>query len=71
VASKHDGKVARANMWVTKQNLARSMGGRPGFQFQGRKKAAAPAAPAASSTADALRADNAESNAAKSDDTKP
>jgi hypothetical protein len=37
VAAKHDGKHARANMWVTHQNLARAKGGRPGYQFQERK----------------------------------
>jgi hypothetical protein len=37
VAAKFDGKHARANMWVTHQNLARAKGGRPGYQFQERK----------------------------------
>jgi hypothetical protein len=37
VAAKHDGKHARANMWVTHQNLARAKGGRPGYQFQEKK----------------------------------
>lgn len=36
MAAKHDAKKARANMWVTHQNLARAKGGRPGFQFQPR-----------------------------------
>jgi hypothetical protein len=52
VAAKFDGKHARANMWVTHQNLARQKGGRPGYQFQEKKvprapKVTAPAAPAA------------------------
>jgi hypothetical protein len=46
VAAKHDGKVARQNMWVTKQNLARSKGGWQGHPFQGRK----PRAPATVAT---------------------
>ncbi len=37
MAAKHDGKRARANMWVTHQNLARSKGGRPGFMWQDRQ----------------------------------
>jgi hypothetical protein len=37
VAAKHDGKHARANMWVTHQNLARQKGGRPGYQFKEKK----------------------------------
>jgi hypothetical protein len=37
VAAKHDGKHARANMWVTHQNLARAKGGRPGYQFKAKK----------------------------------
>jgi hypothetical protein len=32
VAAKFDGKHARANMWVTHQNLARAKGGRPHYQ---------------------------------------
>ena len=43
MASKHDGKKARANMWVTHQNLARSKGGRPGFQFTPKKPMPRPA----------------------------
>ena len=37
MAAKHDNKHARANMWVTHQNLARQKGGRPGYQFKERK----------------------------------
>jgi len=37
VAAKHDNKHARANMWVTHQNLAAQKGGRPGYQFKERK----------------------------------
>ncbi len=51
MAAKFDGKHARANMWVTQQNLARQKGGRPGYQFQEKKvprasKVPVPAAPA-------------------------
>ena len=51
MAAKFDGKHARANMWVTQQNLSRQKGGRPGYQFQEKKvprapKVAVPAAPA-------------------------
>ena len=42
MAAKFDGKHARANMWVTHQNLARQKGGRPGYQFQERKVPRAP-----------------------------
>lgn len=42
MAAKFDGKHARANMWVTHQNLARAKGGRPGYQFQERKTPRAP-----------------------------
>lgn len=42
MAAKFDGKHARANMWVTHQNLARAKGGRPGYQFQERKVPRAP-----------------------------
>ena len=42
MAAKHDGKHARANMWVTHQNLARAKGGRPPPQFKERKVAAVP-----------------------------
>ena len=45
MAAKFDGKHARANMWVTHQNLARAKGGRPGYQFQERKLPRAPKAP--------------------------
>ncbi len=46
MAAKHDAKKARANMWVTHQNLARSKGGRPGFSFQEKApRKARPAAP--------------------------
>lgn len=31
MAAKHDGKHARANMWVTHQNLARAKGGYPQY----------------------------------------
>jgi len=55
VAAKFDGKHARANMWVTHQNLARAKGGRPGYQFQERKAPRAPkgaaVAPAAAAAA--------------------
>ena len=37
MAAKHDGKHARANMWVTHQNLAAAKGGYPGYQFKERK----------------------------------
>jgi len=37
VAAKFDGKHARANMWVTHQNLARAKGGRPHYQAPVRK----------------------------------
>lgn len=36
MAAKHDGKHARANMWVTQQNLAKAKGGRPHRQFKER-----------------------------------
>ena len=42
MAAKHDGKHARANMWVTHQNLARAKGGRPHYQFKERKIPALP-----------------------------
>ena len=42
MAAKFDGKHARANMWVTHQNLARQKGGRPGYQFQEKKAPRAP-----------------------------
>lgn len=48
MAAKHDGKHARANMWVTHQNLARAKGGRPGFQFQEKGARAQKGAPRAS-----------------------
>jgi len=47
VAAKHDNKHARANMWVTHQNLAAQKGGRPGYQFKERK---APIVPKRAST---------------------
>ncbi len=59
MASKHDAKAARANMWVTHQNLARAKGGRPGFQHKPKppvprapatKPVPAPEAPAAEPT---------------------
>lgn len=37
MAAKFDGKHARANMWVTHQNLARAKGGRPHYQAPVRK----------------------------------
>lgn len=37
MAAKHDNKHARANMWVTHQNLAAAKGGYPGYQFKERK----------------------------------
>ena len=43
MASKHDGKRAQANMWVTHQNLARAKGARPFAPKP--KKASAKAAP--------------------------
>lgn len=52
MAAKHDAKKARANMWVTHQNLARAKGGRPGFQFTP-KPPRAPAKPATAPTAGA------------------
>jgi hypothetical protein len=39
VAAKFDGKHARANFWVTQQNLAKQKGGYPGYQFNERKRA--------------------------------
>ena len=39
MAAKHDAKKARANMWVTHQNLAAAKGGRPHYQFKERKVA--------------------------------
>ena len=54
MAAKHDGKHARANMWVTHQNLARQKGGKPGYQFKERTRFQAPKpAPAAASAASA------------------
>jgi len=35
VASKHDAKRARENMWVTFDNLKRSNGGRPKYEGKG------------------------------------
>ena len=56
MAAKHDNKHARANMWVTHQNLAAQKGGRPGYQFMERKTAIVPkrasTAPAAAKPAD-------------------
>ncbi|WP_394839087.1 hypothetical protein LVJ94_19550 [Pendulispora rubella] len=37
MAAKFDGKHARANLWVTHQNLARAKGGRPQYQPPVRK----------------------------------
>lgn len=37
MAAKFDGKHARANMWVTHQNLARAKGGRPHYQPKGHR----------------------------------
>lgn len=52
MAAKHDGKHARANMWVTHQNLAAQKGGKPGYQFKERTRFQAPkVAPAAASAA--------------------
>ena len=51
MAAKHDAKKARANMWVTHQNLARSKGGAPGFMWQ--PKAPRPAKPVAPKAAPA------------------
>ena len=42
MAAKHDGKHARANMWVTHQNLARAKGGRPHYQYKERKITSVP-----------------------------
>ena len=50
MAAKFDGKHARANMWVTHQNLARAKGGRPGYQFQERKAPRAPTGAVAAPT---------------------
>lgn len=50
MAAKHDGKHARANMWVTHQNLARAKSGRPFHDAKSRKglpPAKAKVAPAA------------------------
>jgi hypothetical protein len=47
VAAKHDGKHARANMWVTHQNLARAKGGRPHYQYKEKAARVAKAPPAA------------------------
>lgn len=47
MAAKHDNKHARANMWVTHQNLAAQKGGRPGYQFKERKTPFAAKAPVA------------------------
>lgn len=67
VAAKHDGKHARANMWVTHQNLARQKGGKPGYQFKERTRFQAPkAAPAAASTEQAPPTDTAPATAAAS-----
>lgn len=47
MASKHDAKRARENMWVTQQNLARAKGGRPLYEHKQRRPLPAPkAAPA-------------------------
>jgi hypothetical protein len=61
VAAKHDGKRARANMWVTHQNLARSKGGRPGFMWQDRQ-ASRPAKAVAETAAASVPADPADSD---------
>ena len=54
MASKHDAKRARENMWVTHQNLARSKGGRAGFEHRQRKGLPkAPPVPAPAPPADA------------------
>lgn len=45
MAAKFDGKHARANMWVTHQNLAKAKGGRPLYQPPPRKPRVAPPAP--------------------------
>lgn len=34
MTAKHDGKHARAHMWVTTQNLASAKGGRPRYQYK-------------------------------------
>lgn len=52
VTSKHDGKRARENMWVTHQNLARAKGGRAQAPFKPRAPKGAKAAPKASTTAE-------------------
>ena len=59
MAAKHDGKRARANMWVTHQNLARSKGGRPGFMWQDRQ-ASRPAKAVAETAAAPAPADSAD-----------
>jgi hypothetical protein len=38
LAAKFDGKHARANFWVTQQNLAKQKGGYPGYQFSEKKR---------------------------------
>lgn len=57
MASKSDGKHARANVWVTHQNLARAKGGRPQYQPKLRKGPPLPRVAAAPSpTAEPARA---------------
>lgn len=51
MAAKHDNKHARANMWVTHQNLAAQKGGRPGYQFKERKAPPVAKRPGASDAA--------------------
>lgn len=68
MAAKHDAKKARANMWVTHQNLARSKGGRPGFFFQ--EKAPRKVAPAAPAPAPAVKDAEAPAADAPADETR-
>jgi hypothetical protein len=55
VAAKHDGKHARANFWVTQQNLAKQKGGRPLYQFKERKRPVAVVAKGAAASGDAAK----------------
>jgi hypothetical protein len=57
VASKHDAKHARANFWVTQQNLAKQKGGFPGWQFKEKAPRPKPAAQPAVQKSEAPKAD--------------
>jgi hypothetical protein len=56
VAAKFDGKHARANFWVTQQNLAKQKGGYPGYQFSERKRPKPIPAPAKAAAAPPVEA---------------